>query len=226
MARTSGAGSSEIVLVRHGQGRCNADGIIGGDRGCTGLSARGHAQTEALARCLAAMAVERPFDALYCSPRRRVQEGAAVIGAALRLPVTVVPALRGQDFGAADGRSWRVVTAGFGGTAMDHPDVPIAVGAESWNRYAARVLRAVTDLLQRHGGDRIVVIGHGKTTGLAGALLRGDPDPAASAGDHVIEHGHLAHWRREAAPGSGSGWVLLVPPSMMALAVFLAAGCR
>jgi len=197
--------AGEVVLARHGQGECNAAGLIGGRLGCRGLSPQGRTESRRLADRLAEMDAVRPFDALLSSPRPRVVECAGIIGARLGRPVAAVDALRGQEFGAADGRPWAEVIQGFGGRPAHDPQRPVAEGAEAWNVYADRVLAALRLLLAQHAGERVLLIGHGKTTGLAGALLAGAPDPRSGAGPFVIGHGALSVWR-----GGPDGWVLVV----------------
>jgi probable phosphoglycerate mutase len=186
------------VLVRHGVGRCNEAGVIGGRQGCTGLSEQGRLDSEQLAERLAAMAAQRPFDVLLSSPRLRVLECARIVARRLGQPVVVVPGLAGQEFGAADGRPWQRVTRTFGGPPMHDPDRPIARGAESWNDYADRVLATLGGLLVDHAGRRLCVVGHGRMTALAAALLGGAPDPRVVSPDATVEHGELTVWRRDA----------------------------
>jgi 2,3-bisphosphoglycerate-dependent phosphoglycerate mutase len=194
---------TELVLARHGEGVCNAAGLIGGERGCTGLTDHGREQSARNARCILQMHRQRPFDLLCCSPRQRVRQSAEPIAATLGLPVTVLDALRGQDFGAADGQSWLRVTRAFGGPPDWDPDRPIAAGAEPWNAYAERVLAALARLLVDQAGRRLLVVGHGKTVGLTGALLSGAADPARAAPEHVVDHGGLVHWRMVRDAGTG-----------------------
>jgi 2,3-bisphosphoglycerate-dependent phosphoglycerate mutase len=196
--------ATEIVLVRHGQGECNAAGVIGGRVYCRGLSERGRRESRQLGRRLVQFDAERPFDVLLCTPRPRVAECARIIGARLGRPVTLVDALAGQEFGVADGQSWQRVTRGFGGPPSHDPNRPIAEGAEPWNVYAERVLAALATVLAEHAGRRILLVGHGKTSGLAGALLSGAPDPRAAASAFIVDHGALSHWRH-----SPDGWTLL-----------------
>ena len=189
------------MLVRHGRGWCNDVGVIGGRRGCRGLSEAGRRESRHVAERLAELAAARPFDALLSSPRLRVLECAQIIGERLGTPVTVVDRLRGQEFGTADGTSWRQATADFGGPPVDDPDRPIADGAEPWNAYADRVLGVLGEILAEHSGRRICVVAHGKTSGLAAALLTGAVDPRKEAPALVIDHGTLAVWHRD-----GAGW--------------------
>ncbi|WP_322761950.1 histidine phosphatase family protein [Frankia sp. Cr2] len=52
--------SIEIVIVRHGEAACNVAGIVAGEKGCTGLTVTGRAQTERLAARLTAEHAIRP----------------------------------------------------------------------------------------------------------------------------------------------------------------------
>jgi probable phosphoglycerate mutase len=186
----------EVVVVRHGQGECNAAGTIGGQQSCRGLSDRGRWESDQLAERLAKMDAVSAFDALLCTSRPRVLESAQIIAARLRKPVTVIDELAGQEFGVADGQSWEHVTGRFGGPPAHDPDRPIAEGAEPWNAYADRVLAALTAILAQHAGHRILLVAHGKTSGLIGALLSGAPDPRAAVAKFIIDHGTLSHWQR------------------------------
>jgi 2,3-bisphosphoglycerate-dependent phosphoglycerate mutase len=213
----AGAGEgTELVLVRHGQGLCNAAGVIGGPGACRGLSELGRHQSERLAERLAEMHGRRPFDVVATSPRPRVLESARIIAARLGLALVVVDGLRGQEFGAADGRPWDDVVRGFGGPPVHDPDRPVAEGAEPWNVYAARVLAALAALLEAHPGERLLLVAHGKTSGLASAMLSGAADPRAEAPAFVLEHGELSHWR--CGPGGwervhgGSSGPVVAPP--------------
>jgi probable phosphoglycerate mutase len=150
------------------------------------------------------MAGRRPFDVVLSSPRPRVLECARIVASRLGQPVVVVERLAGQEFGSADGRRWERVTEEFGGPPIHQPDRPVADGAEPWNVYADRVLAVLTEILADRAGQRVCVVGHGKTTGLAGALLSGAPDPRSAAAALVVSHGALAVWRQE-----GDAWHLV-----------------
>jgi probable phosphoglycerate mutase len=203
---------TELILARHGQGACNAQGVIGGDRGCTGLSPWGAEQSHRIAHRLARMHAARPFDVLFSTPRLRVRQSAEIIGEHIALPVTVIHELRGQDFGAADGQLWRDVTAGFGGPPTHDPDRPIAPGAEPWNRYARRVVCALIGLLTRHEGERLLLVAHGKTIALACALLQGSPEPAgavAISAGQAGDHGALTHWQCLAGRSGLGTWTMV-----------------
>jgi len=207
---------TDLYLARHGQGSCNAAGVIGGDQGCTGLSAWGVEQSHRVAQRLAGIHAARPFDLLASTPRLRVLQSAEIIGARLDLPVTVIDALRGQDFGQADGQRWQAVTAAFGGPPTHAPDRAIAPGAETWAAYAERVVTALGALLAGADGQRVLLVAHGKTIALACSLLQGAANPAnpANPADGVEryagDHGGLTHWRCRPDPLGRRLWQLVV----------------
>jgi 2,3-bisphosphoglycerate-dependent phosphoglycerate mutase len=117
-----------------------------------------------------------------------------MIATRLDVPLRVMDQLRGQEFGLADGLPWNQVINTFGGTPTQAPDLPIAEGAESWNDYASRVLGALDRILRDHLGQRIILVGHGKTVALAGARLAGELQPALTFSGYLLEHGAFSRW--------------------------------
>jgi probable phosphoglycerate mutase len=97
---------TRLILARHGQAHCNVRGIIGGPRGCTGLTDYGYEQVRRLADRLCADHAEAPIAVVYTTPLRRVRETADVVGDRLGLPVVTLDELREPDYGDADGTAW------------------------------------------------------------------------------------------------------------------------
>ena len=158
-----------LLLVRHGESRWNAEGRIQGQR-CPGLSARGHAQAEALSEAyrghLDALGASSP-DAVrvVSSDLQRARETAAPLATALGLEVGTDPRLRERAFGTWEGRShaelaveeperWQRWTAGG--------DVMGEIGAETAEQLAARVAPALSQLHRATPeGGCCVVVSHG-----------------------------------------------------------------
>lgn len=179
--RTSGSTQrgTRIVLVRHGEAHCNALGVVGGPLGCGGLTELGEAQARALRDRLL---VSREFDdavALYTSVLPRAMQTAAIIAPGL-------PAhLRAQRDcelcelhpGEADGMTWDEVINTFGGPDWDQdPRQPFAPGGESWMDFYERCERALAALVQRHPGERVILVVHGGVIEQAMKILeRKDP---------------------------------------------------
>lgn len=88
----------EIWLIRHAESAWNAMGLWQGHAD-PGLSARGIAQAEALARELAGSGIE----AIVASDLRRARETARILGAALGLEPAIDARLRERDLGTWSG---------------------------------------------------------------------------------------------------------------------------
>jgi glucosyl-3-phosphoglycerate phosphatase len=199
----------QLLLVRHGESRWNAEGRIQG-QSCAGLSERGHAQAEALAGTYAASLAEVGATGrlqLVSSDLRRAAETVAPLAAQLGVDPALDPDLRERAFGSWEGRShaeieveeadrWRRWTSGA--------DIMHEIGAETAEELATRAAGALrrwfaatpasgVSVVVSHGGS----IWHGlhRLLGLAprslgpvgnasvAALLLLVPDDADGAGD-------------------------------------------
>jgi probable phosphoglycerate mutase len=187
--------TTELVLVRHGEANNNAAGIVGGERGCTGLSPKGREQAQRLATRLASEHAVQPFAVAYGAPRRRVCETAEAISRALTLRVAVLDELRGPDHGDADGRSWHEVKTAFGGPPQHDPDQPYAAGSETWNQYLERATSTLRQIIDRHTGQRILIASHGETIEAAHVLLLQLPPAVRRGLGFVTDHASIARWQ-------------------------------
>ena len=104
--------STHLVLVRHGEADCNAQGIVGGHRGCTGLSPLGVAQAEALRARWESSGEMREASAFYASVLPRAIETAEIIAPALGdLALTTDCDLCELHPGESDGMTWEEFAA-------------------------------------------------------------------------------------------------------------------
>ncbi|MFE2998019.1 histidine phosphatase family protein [Nocardia sp. NPDC059246] len=202
------ANSTELVLVRHGEAICNVEGVVGGERGCRGLSARGREQVHSLAKSLAQEHTTAPFDVLIATPRRRVLESAEIVSAAVGLDVVVDADLRGPDHGEADGRPWTAVKAAFGGPPQSDPGRSYSIGGEPWNAYLTRTAGALRTILNRHAGQRVLVVAHGETVESAHTLLLGLPPGACREVRFTVGHASLTRWQRHVNRFGQCYWIL------------------
>lgn len=192
-----------LIIARHGEAHCNRDQTIGGPRSCRGLTDHGQEQVRRLAGMLHD---QYPgLHAIYASPLRRAADSAAILGTALGMPVTIEEDLREQDHGDADGRTWAATIAAFGSVPALEADRALAPGGETWRAYLRRATKALTRILDRHQGQRILLVGHGETADAAFHLfLRLPPTSRAHAG-LVLHPAAVSVW--EQAPLAGT------PPS-------------
>jgi len=75
----NGMSPTRLILVRHGQAHCNVARVIGGRRGCTGLTEHGRHQARLLGDRLRADHTEQPLTAAYTTPVPRTRETADII---------------------------------------------------------------------------------------------------------------------------------------------------
>lgn len=159
---------TRIVLVRHGEAVCGVTGVIGGLRGCTGLSASGRMQVEALARRLAATGELGAVDALYASALRRATETAEILAPALErwrsgapLEIALDCELCELHPGEADGLTWADYAARYRVPDWSSDaDTAFSPGGESWSGFVERASGALAQLAVRHRGQTVVVACH------------------------------------------------------------------
>jgi broad specificity phosphatase PhoE len=160
------ADATRIVLVRHGEARCNVSGVCGGPRGCGGLTDVGREQVAALGDRLAASGELFETSAFYASVLPRAIETATGIAGALAAagtgPTLVTECgLCELHPGEADAMSWDEFSAAFGSPDWDSdPSQPIAPGGESWTGFVRRVAATLDELAARHPGELVVVATH------------------------------------------------------------------
>lgn len=162
---------TRIVLVRHGESLATVNRVIGGPRTCQGLSPLGRLQAMRLATRLAESA-ELEVDALYSSAFPRARETADLLTGALRREVIVDAGFGEHDPGpVCDGLSYDEFVRRYG--APDWESDPYAVtfpGGETVAQFQYRVWSAISELLDRHRGESVVVVCHG---GVIDTVLRG-----------------------------------------------------
>jgi len=150
-----------LVLVRHGDAHAGFHGVIGGERGCTGLTELGRLQAEALRDHLSRSGRVRA-DLLLASTLRRAAETAEIIAPGLGLEI------HGHDrdlcevhTGEADGLTWAEYASRYGSFDMQaEPDRVFAPAGDSWNSFHERVRRTLERLAAEHAQRTIVAVCH------------------------------------------------------------------
>jgi 2,3-bisphosphoglycerate-dependent phosphoglycerate mutase len=202
--------ATRVVLVRHGEAVCNVNGIVGGMRGCTGLTDLGRRQVAALAERLATTGELAGATGLYASTLPRAVETAAFLRPVVgdgTLPVVQDRELSELFPGEADGLAWQEVVDRFGTPEWDaDPDLVIAPGGESWSGFVARSSGAVRALAEHHPGEQLVAAVHAGVIESTMIAFLQIPPAASRRGWARIVHASLTEW--EWVPGQ-SRWILL-----------------
>ncbi len=195
-------GVTRLVLVRHGEAVCNVVGVVGGPKGCTGLTTSGRVQASGLARRLARTGELGGVGALYASVLPRAVETAEILAPGLvgpdgvPPPVTTDCGLCELHPGEADGLTWEEYLARFTEPDWDaDPAAPIAPGGEGWTGFVARAATALERVVAAHRGETVVVVTHAGV--VEASLLRFLPvDPKVPRLALHTMHASLTVWQR------------------------------
>ncbi len=134
------------------------------------LSPFGHEQAETLANYLQRF----PFDAIYASPMKRVQQTLRALVAKQNKTATILPDLREVDFGEWTGLSWEQVQERFQISAfawleqLEHGHIN---GAEPLTHYRERVNGVLQQILREQPEKTVAVVCHGGVIRMALAIL-------------------------------------------------------
>jgi len=194
-------GSTRIVLIRHGQAECNINRVVGGVKGCTGLSPLGRRQVADLADRLYESGELRSATTLYSSVLPRAVETAErlrpVVGSG---PSALGPVVQECELcelhpGESDGMSWDEVVDKLGVPDWDRdPSVPIAPGGESWSSFIIRASDAVRALARRHPGELVVAAVHAGVIEATMISFLGVPPETYRRGWVHIAHASITEW--------------------------------
>jgi broad specificity phosphatase PhoE len=150
---------TRLLLIRHAEVESRYQRVFGG-RIDMDLSPRGHEQAAALAKYLR----QKPVQAIYASPMKRVQqtmEPWLVNGVP---QPTVLPDLREVDFGGWTGLSYGEVQTRFGVSAwewLNQLEAAAIPNGENAGSFQARVEPCLRQILRSHAGEQVAVVCHG-----------------------------------------------------------------
>ena len=161
----------KLFIARHGETVWNREGRIQGHTD-VGLSERGIAQAELLARRLASV----PIDAAYASDLSRAADTAAVVLEGRDVPLNPTPRLREYHKGAFEGLTETELRARYpseypGYVAKDLDYAP--EGGESTRGVSARMAGVINEIKERHLRENVLVVGHGGSLRAAMMALLG-----------------------------------------------------
>ncbi|HEY3228507.1 MAG TPA: histidine phosphatase family protein [Roseiflexaceae bacterium] len=201
--------TTNLYLIRHGEAYSNVESVIGGMHGDRGLTERGIAQVEALARRLATS--EMAADVLYASTLPRARMTAELVAEGLKLPIHWDDELHELRPGESDGMRVEDARARFEGFErfLRETFTPIALGGESWGSFQMRASAALERLILRHEGQTIVVVAHGGIIEISFMyLLELAPQMRGRVAFHIANTA-ITHWRHITGYAGRREWHLV-----------------
>jgi broad specificity phosphatase PhoE len=187
-----------LILVRHGDAHAGFHGVIGGQKGCTGLTDLGRRQAGALRDHLAASDRLLP-DVLIASTLPRAVETAQIVATGLGIELAREdPELGEVDPGEADGLDWAEFRERYGSFDMEvDRDRPFAPGGDSWNSFHARVSRVLDRFVEEYRDRTVVAVCHAGVIMGSLRILFDIPHPGTGAQFRPTNTG-LTEWEYDA----------------------------
>jgi broad specificity phosphatase PhoE len=190
-----------LVLIRHGDAHAGFHGVIGGPRGCIGLTDLGREQAGALRNYLEVSSRLRA-DVLLSSVIPRAIETAEIIAPGLGIETFNRECDLCEIYtGEADGLEWAEWGVRYGSFNMEaEPDRVFAPEGESWNSFHERVRQMLERLAQEYEGRTVVAVCHGGVISASVRVLLGISQAGSGARVHPTNTG-LTEWEWEPEPG-------------------------
>lgn len=152
----------KIYLVRHGQNKDNAEGILNGHRD-EPLTDIGIAQAHDLASRVKDSGVS--FDKVYASPLQRAYKTAEIITDAIHLPKPeIMPELIERDFGVMTGRPQSKIVELCAPDILKTDTITYFLspeGAETFPQLLERAKKLLAKIQQQHTDGNILLVTHG-----------------------------------------------------------------
>jgi broad specificity phosphatase PhoE len=181
-----------LYFIRHAEVEEKYHRVFGG-RIDMGISPLGRQQALALADYLERV----PFEALYASPMRRVQETLQKLSERQNRKPIILDELREVDFGAWTGLGWDEVQARFGVSAftwLEQLEHGAINGAEPADQFRIRIESALREVLGNCPGRTVAIICHGGVIRMALSILLELPLKKMAAFDFEYASLSIVDW--------------------------------
>ena len=201
--------ATELFLIRHGQSVANVTPVVGGLRGDAGLTDLGRQQAGRLEERL--RAEQFRADVLYTSTLPRALETSEYVARALDQPPVDDDELQELRPGEADGLShaeWRARYPPASDGSVPDPFEPFSPGGESWATFLARAGAALSRLITRHDGERVVAVTHGGVVEASFYLALGLGATSVRT-TFATSNTSITHWQHQQNPTGHRAWRLV-----------------
>lgn len=150
---------TKVFLVRHGETEWNK---LGKFQGCQDidLSDEGIVQAQYLSKKFS-----DNFDYIYTSPLKRALQTAKVIANSKEIKPTIINELREINFGEWEGLTLKEILDNFpkefNNWRNDKVEAPMCGGDLSLKNACKRAKTAITEIVAKHRGKKILIVAHG-----------------------------------------------------------------
>jgi probable phosphoglycerate mutase len=188
---------TDLYIIRHGEAYSNIPPYtMGGEKSCQGLTERGFAQAEALARRLATG--EIPIDVLYASTLPRARQTAELAAEALGVPIQWERDLHELRPGECDGMTYEEARQQYPNVInfFDRLYQPLSPGGESWADFTLRGSLMFEQIVRANPGKKIAVVAHGGIVEVSFLYFLGLGPQTRMRNAFHIRNTAITHWRQ------------------------------
>lgn len=146
-------------MVRHGETRWNLEQRFQGHTDIE-LSEKGKRQAMLISHRLR----DVPVSAVYSSDLSRAYVTAQIIADYHNLPVNQIPELKEMSYGEWEGKMFQEINKEYGEQFlrwMSNPTIFQIPNGEAIDELQLRVVKAITEIVEKHPGEQVVVVTHG-----------------------------------------------------------------
>jgi probable phosphoglycerate mutase len=151
---------TRLCIVRHGETTWNAERRLQGHLDIE-LNENGIAQAQATGQALAG----QRFAAAYSSDLQRARRTAACIWPDTERTINAHPGLRERHYGHFQGLTYEEAQARFpedyARFLRRDAGFTFSEGGESLTAFAARIAQTLTEIVERHPGEQVLIVTHG-----------------------------------------------------------------
>jgi broad specificity phosphatase PhoE len=148
---------SELILIRHGETGKNAEGVLHGVGDAEKLTEKGVAQINQTAEKLTEFSPVK----VYTSDEPRAIQSGELLASKLGIASEPVQGLHERNWGEFSGKPWAEVQKILGPMSLEERYAYVPPGGESWQQFEARLIGAVSALMEAHKDETIAVVSHG-----------------------------------------------------------------
>jgi len=148
-----------LYLVRHGETRWNLEQRFQGHTDIE-LSEKGEKQAILISRRLKNV----PISAVYSSDLSRAYVTAQIIADSHNLSVKQIPELKEMCYGEWEGKMFQEINQEYGERFprwLSNPTIFQIPNGEAIDKLQLRVVKAITEIVEKHPGEQVVVVTHG-----------------------------------------------------------------
>ena len=146
-----------IILVRHGQTKKNAKGIIHAFGDEELLNEVGIEQINKAANKL------REFSpvVVYSSKGRRATQSGELISQKLGISLKALDGMEERNWGDSAGKTWDEVVKVLSGMSLEERYLYTPPNGESWKHFETRLIAVINKILSENKNKTVVVVSHG-----------------------------------------------------------------